>query len=108
MSFIRQLTKSMRSNRSTLVCILSFLMFLGHPADTMANGFRLPDQDAEATARGDAFAATADNPSAIYYNPAGIGQLSGASIRLGTYGLAFKTSYDAPSGRSFDTSDRIN
>jgi len=32
----------------------------------MGTGFRLPDQDAFATARGEAFAATADNPSAIY------------------------------------------
>ena len=31
-----------------------------------AGGFRLPDQDAFATARGEAFAATADNPSAVY------------------------------------------
>ncbi len=38
-------------------------------------GSRLPDQDAEATARGNAFTATADNPSAIFYNPAGIMQL---------------------------------
>jgi long-chain fatty acid transport protein len=42
-----------------------------------ADGFRLPDQDAFATARGEAFAATADNASAIYYNPAGITQLEG-------------------------------
>ena len=42
-----------------------------------ANGFGLPDQDAFATARGEAFVATADNPSAIYYNPAGITQLAG-------------------------------
>ena len=42
-----------------------------------ANGFRLPDQDAFATARGEAFVATADNPSAIYYNPAGITQIRG-------------------------------
>lgn len=35
-------------------------------------GIRIADQDARATARGNAFSATADNPSAIYYNPAGI------------------------------------
>lgn len=40
--------------------------------NAFANGFRLADQDAFATARGEAFVATADNPSAVYYNPAGI------------------------------------
>jgi long-chain fatty acid transport protein len=40
-------------------------------------GFRIADQNAEATARGNAFTATADNPSAVFYNPAGITELSG-------------------------------
>ncbi|MGV3756131.1 MAG: hypothetical protein ACO1QS_12175 [Verrucomicrobiota bacterium] len=39
-----------------------------------AVAFRLPNQDPEGIARGNAFVATADNPSAIYYNPAGITQ----------------------------------
>jgi long-chain fatty acid transport protein len=46
-------------------------------ATLLADGFRLPDQDAFATARGEAFAATADNASANYYNPVGISQLKG-------------------------------
>ena len=45
------------------------------PATTHALGTRIADQDPTATSRGNAFAATADNPSAIYYNPAGITQL---------------------------------
>jgi long-chain fatty acid transport protein len=48
-------------------------------------GFRLPNQDPEAIARGNAFAATADNPSAIYYNPAGITQLEGHHLSFGAY-----------------------
>jgi len=55
-----------------------------------ALGFRLADQDAEATARGLAFAATADNPSAIYYNPAGITQLDGTRILTGSYAISFR------------------
>ena len=56
-------------------------MLFGRVASLFANGFRLPDQDAFATARGEAFAATADNASAIYYNPAGISQLEGFNFR---------------------------
>ena len=47
-------------------------------------GSRIPNQDASAIARGNAFAATADNPSAIYYNPAGISQLEGHNVQLGS------------------------
>ena len=63
-----------------------------------ANGFRLPDQDAFATARGEAFVATADNPSAIYYNPAGIAQLDGNNLRAGVYGIYLYPSYSPTNG----------
>ena len=70
-------------------------------AALFADGFRLPDQDAFATARGEAFAATADNASAIYYNPAGISQLDGANFRGGIYGIYFPVRYESPEGRNF-------
>ncbi len=46
-------------------------------------GFRNPDQDARATGQGEAFVAQADAPSAIYYNPGGLTQLSGTEISSG-------------------------
>ena len=66
--------------------------------DACAVGLRLPNQDPEAIARGNAFAATADNPSAIYYNPAGISQLEGDQIRVGLYLISADTKYTSPSG----------
>ena len=72
-----------RRIRSTLLACAAALA----PLSALALGIRIPDQDAAATARGEAFAATADNPSAIYYNPAGITQLDGQNIRLGFYGI---------------------
>ncbi len=63
-----------------------------------ANGFALPDQDAFATARGEAFVATADNASAIYYNPAGLAQLAGANFRGGLNTLYYEPTYQPPSG----------
>lgn len=63
----------------------------------MANGFRLVSQDAFAAARGEAFAATADNPSAIHYNPAGISQLEGLQFRVGAYALNFEPTFTPPS-----------
>src|SRR5450432_3353212 len=77
-----------------------------------ANGFGLPDQDAFATARGEAFVATADNPSAIYYNPAGITQLEGDNLRGGVYGIYLDPSYRPPSsapnsGNTYLSSDNF-
>jgi long-chain fatty acid transport protein len=63
-----------------------------------ANGFALPDQDAFATARGEAFVATADNPSAIFYNPAGITQLEGNNVRVGLNALNYDISFKPPPG----------
>ena len=47
------------------------------PGLAFASGTRVGFKDAFATERGNAFVATADNPSAIYYNPAGLIQLDG-------------------------------
>lgn len=76
---------------------------MASPQNASALGTRVVDQGAEATARGDAFAATADNPSAIYYNPAGITQLRGTQLLLGGYGLTFNNRIDlAVEGDPFD------
>ncbi len=74
----------------------------------LANGFRTPNQDALATARGEAFTATADNASAIYYNPAGLTQLDGNNIRAGCYGIYLDPTYTQPQsegGRKFHNDD---
>jgi long-chain fatty acid transport protein len=72
------------------------------PAGAHALGFRLFDHDAFATARGDAYVATADNPSAIYYNPAGITQLQGHQARAGVNVISLDITYDSPAGRETD------
>ena len=64
--------------------------------DVLANGMRLVSQDGFATARGEAFVATADNASAVYYNPAGISQLEGDQIRSGIYGIYFDPTFQPP------------
>ena len=69
-------------------------------------GLRVPDQDAKAMARGNAFAATADNPSAVYYNPAGIAQLEGHQIRNGGYLISVQDTFTALNGAETRTKDR--
>lgn len=77
-----------------------------------ANGFSLLDQDAFAAGRGEAFVATADNPSAIYYNPAGIAQLDDNNLRGGIYGIYLNPTFSplgsAPnSGDTYHSSYRL-
>jgi long-chain fatty acid transport protein len=55
------------------------------PVALRASGTQVGFKDAFATARGNAFVATADNPSAIYYNPAGLTQLQGQEISATAY-----------------------
>jgi len=78
------------------------LVLAANSAGVLATGFNLPSQDAFASARGEAFVATADNPSAIYYNPAGITQLPGHNFRGGVYGLNLNNTFKSPAGGSFE------
>jgi long-chain fatty acid transport protein len=88
----------MKSQHDTRLRIILALCLGFAPAGVQAVGFRLPNQDPDAIARGNAFAATADNPSAIYYNPAGITQLEGQNVRAGLYLVSGGYTYESPSG----------
>lgn len=91
----------------SMVWLLLSLLLLC-PERAGAVGFRLPNQDPEGIARGNAFVATADNPSAIYYNPAGITQLEGDQIHAGLYVISANTHYSSPGGdASTDTTPQV-
>jgi long-chain fatty acid transport protein len=77
------------------------------PFEAGGVGLRLPNQDPEAIARGNAFVATADNPSAIYYNPAGITQLEGQNVQAGMYFLSTGIDYESPTGETARTDSAL-
>ena len=78
------------------------------PGDAGALGLRIPSQDAEALARGNAFAATADNPSALYYNPAGITQLEGHNAQFGMLSyFGINSRYESPTGARARTDFKV-
>ena len=77
------------------------------PAIGVAAGIRVYDHDAFAAARGDAFVATADNPSAIYYNPAGLTQLEGHNARAAVNLLNVRAGYENRAFRDVNTSDDL-
>ncbi|MFO1514570.1 MAG: outer membrane protein transport protein [Verrucomicrobiota bacterium] len=80
----------------SLARFLAVAAVCGAPLSLLGNGLRLVSQDAFASARGEAFVATADNPSAVYYNPAGLIQLEGTQVRGGIYGLYYDPTYTPP------------
>jgi len=85
----------------------TFAAFVFTSASSHGLGIRLQNQDPVAVARGNAFTATADNPSALYYNPAGITQLTGDNLQVGAYGIEFNVEHRAPeTGQFSDTPDR--
>jgi len=59
------------------------LVLLLTASTSFAAGFRLPQAGAKAMGMGFAFTAQADDPSAIYFNPAGLTQLKGQNIMFG-------------------------
>ncbi len=84
----------------------AFSAMLCAPQPLLGIGVALPDQDAFATARGNAFVATADDPAAVYYNPAGISQLVGIDLSVGAYGIAYWSTYKGAAG-SIDSQTQL-
>ena len=59
------------------------LFLVGVNTSLHAEAFRILDQSAAATGQGTAFAAQADEPSAVYFNPAAMTQLPGIQVSTG-------------------------
>lgn len=63
--------------------LAALLVLLVTASTSNAAGFRLPEAGVKAMGMGFAFTAQADDPSAIYFNPAGLTQLEGNNLMLG-------------------------
>lgn len=82
-----------------LVWILWFVAIAATAPDLAgAEGFRIMPQGASAEGQANAFAAQADDPSAIHYNPAGLTQLRGVQFSAGTNLVGGSVSYKSPTG----------
>jgi long-chain fatty acid transport protein len=87
-------------NKHRTAKLLAAVALNGAPLTLLANGLALVSQDGFASSRGEAFVATADNPSAIYYNPAGITQLEGNNSRGSIYGIYYNPTFSPPNSGS--------
>ena len=72
----------------------------------MAAGFQINEQGARAMGQAMAFAARADDPSAIYFNPAGITQLEGTQFYFGGTAIIGNTVWTDVDGSEIDSRDR--
>jgi long-chain fatty acid transport protein len=92
-------------NTAGAIGLLASIFCVG---DAFALGLRIPNQDPVAIGRANAFVATADNPSALYYNPAGITQLRGHNVQLSTLTyLNIYAEYESPSGAKTENKHEI-
>jgi len=59
------------------------VIYLAFPLTGMGAGFHIREQGAKAMGMANAFVAQADDPSAVFYNPAGIAFQDGTAVSLG-------------------------
>ena len=64
----------------------------------LASGFSIYEQGSRATGMAGAFLARANDPSAVFYNPAGIAGLQGWQLQLGTTAIQTQFSFTGPVG----------
>jgi len=76
------------------------------PCVTWAAGFAITAQGAAASGKSSAFTAQADDPSALFYNPAGIVQLRTAAVLVGTSIIIPHTEYRPASAGVPDRENR--
>ncbi len=81
-----------------LLINLIMLLFVGlsFGSQIFAEGFQINQQGAKAMGMGGAFIAQANDPSAIFFNPAGLGFQKGMKVMVGTTLLFPSTNFTSP------------
>ena len=77
----------MRKSIPSHVLLLAMIGFCGVASNAWGGAIDIPMQSSKAAAQADAFTAQADDPSAIFYNPAGLTQLHGSQVSVGAFYL---------------------
>lgn len=85
-----------------LTFFIGIINVLSLPPAALGEGFRILDHGASATGQAAAFAAQADDPSALHYNPAGMSQLDGIQISVGTLFIGGTSRFESAFGGSVE------
>ena len=78
--------------------LLLGLCWVGWPGEASAQVPRIQGQGTAASAMSNAYAAQADDPSALYYNPAGMTQLQGVQLMAGALISGGSTNFTSLAG----------
>lgn len=71
-------------NRNVLCGLVVVSILMGMSSESYSAGNKVTEQSAKAQGMANAFAAQADDPSALAYNPAGIAHLKGTQVQVGS------------------------
>lgn len=82
-----------------VVVVLALGGSLLAPPSAGAQALRFQPQGARAAGQGNAFAAEADDASAIHYNPAGLSRADGVQSVVGTNVVGGSVTFESPTGR---------
>ncbi len=78
--------------------LLALTLFALASGTAYSAATRIAFVDPFATARGNAFSATADNPSAVFYNAAGLTQVEGTQVQGNVFAISLAYEYDSALG----------
>jgi long-chain fatty acid transport protein len=85
-------------SRDICVCLLVIGILVCTASGAAAAGFAILQQGTAAMAQGNAFVAQADDPSAVFYNPAGLMQLQRPEVYLNSVFSSTNRTYTSPEG----------
>lgn len=83
------------------------VFIISAPDRATAAGFALVQQGTAAMAQGNAFVAEANDPSAVFYNPAGLNQLTRPEVYMATIFNSPDREYHGPDGGFSQTHHRV-
>src|SRR5437867_674590 len=98
--------------RITEFVLMALALGVAAPGAVFGSGYSIYEQGAKAMANAGAFTARADDPSALFFNPAGIVQLDGIRFNIGTNaifltGSEFESSSGPTTGQEFDQAENV-
>jgi long-chain fatty acid transport protein len=79
--------------------LLGIALSLAAASSAFGGGIEVPMQGGRAAGEADAFTAQANDPSAIFYNPAGLTQINGTNVSAGAYYLQPSFDFHSDSGQ---------
>src|SRR5437660_7096392 len=96
------------SMRLSLIVGGMLALLVGLTTAAFAGGFSFTEHGAAASGKGNAFTGEANDPSAIFYNPAGITQLPGTQFMIGTSIVKLDSTFrSSTSGESTQLQDQF-